>query len=280
MQRTDLRVPVEGGDLVGSVAGEGPPVLLLHGGPALDVGYLEPLVDELVTGYRVAWYQQRGLSPSTETGPHGVDQHVRDIESVLDSLGWDRAFIVGHSWGGFLVVAAADELPNRMLGAMAIDPLGAADQSTWPKFGENLETSIRPEDRPRYDALNAIPDEDVTLEETLDMLRLVWSGYYAEPSTAPAMPETRIGLASHLATWASIIEVQHQLAARIPGIGVPFTFAHGGGSPMPVIESSTCVDLLPDAELEVVEGAGHFIWYERPGAVRAALDRLAARTSC
>jgi pimeloyl-ACP methyl ester carboxylesterase len=254
--------------------------LLLHGGPALDVAFLEPLVDELVTGYRVAWYQQRGLSPSTETGPHGVDRHVRDIESVLDSLGWDRALVVGHSWGGFLVVAAAAELGDRMRGAMAIDPLGAADQSTWPKFGENMEASIRLTDRPRYDELNAIPDEDVTLGQTLDMLRFVWSGYYAEPSTAPAMPETtRIGLASHLATWASIIEVQPQLAARMPGIGVPFTFVHGGGSPMPVIESSASVDLLPDAQLEVVEGAGHFIWHERPGAVRAALDRLAARTS-
>jgi pimeloyl-ACP methyl ester carboxylesterase len=48
---------------------------------------------------------------------------------------------------------------------------------------------------------------------------------------------------------------------------------------MPVIQSSASVDLLPDAELEVVEGAGHFVWYQRPGAVRAALDRLAARTS-
>jgi proline iminopeptidase len=279
MLRTGLRIPVAGGDLIGWVAGEGPPVLLLHGGPALDVAILEPLVDELVTGYRVAWYQQRGLSPSTEMGPHGVDQHVRDIESVMDHLGWQRALVVGHSWGGFLVVAAAGELPDRMLGAMAIDPLGAADQSTWPGFGENLEASIRPEDRPRYDELNAIPDEGVTGDETLEMLRLLWSGYFADPSAAPAMPDTRIGLASHLATWSSITEVQPELAARMPGIEVPFTFVHGGGSPMPLIESSACVDLLPDAELEVVDGAGHFIWHERPGAIREALDRLAARTS-
>jgi pimeloyl-ACP methyl ester carboxylesterase len=279
MQRDDVRVPVEGGDLVGWVAGEGPPVLLLHGGPALDVAILDPLVAELVPGYRVAWYQQRGLSPSTEEGPHGVDQHVRDIESVLDSLGWDRALVVGHSWGGFLVVAAAAELGDRMRGAMAIDPLGAADQSTWPQFGESLEASIRPDDRPRYDQLNAIPDEDVTPAEALDMLRFVWSGYFADPSQAPAMPDTRIGLEAHLATWSSITEVQPELATRLPRIEVPFVFVHGGGSPMPVIESSAAVDLLPDGELEVVEGAGHFIWYERPGAVRAALDRLAARTS-
>jgi pimeloyl-ACP methyl ester carboxylesterase len=54
---------------------------------------------------------------------------------------------------------------------------------------------------------------------------------------------------------------------------------HGLSSPMPVIESSASVDRLPNAELVGVEGAGHFIWHERPGAVRAALDRLAGRTA-
>jgi hypothetical protein len=32
--------------------------------------------------------------------------------------------------------------------------------------------------------------------------------------------------------------------------------------------------VIPGAWIEVVEGAGHFIWVERPGAVRAALRRL------
>ena len=54
MNRTDLRVPALGGDLVGWVAGEGPPVLLLHGGPAMSGDYLDPLADELVPGFRVA----------------------------------------------------------------------------------------------------------------------------------------------------------------------------------------------------------------------------------
>ncbi len=69
--------------------------------------YLDPLAEELVTGYQVAWYQQRGIAPSTESGPHSVDQHVGDVAAVLDHLGWDHALVVGHSWGGFLVVAVA-----------------------------------------------------------------------------------------------------------------------------------------------------------------------------
>ena len=46
-------------------AGEGPPILLLHGGPGLGFDYLRDLADELAEENDVAWYQQRGLPPST-----------------------------------------------------------------------------------------------------------------------------------------------------------------------------------------------------------------------
>ncbi len=138
---------------------------------------------------------------------------------------------------------------------------------------------MRPEDRARFEELLAIPDEELTVEEALEAQRIVWPGYFADPATAPPMPDTLMRVDAFLETSASVDEVQPGLAAGLPGLHVPFAFVHGLGSPMPVIESSASVDLLPDAELEVVEGAGHFIWHERPGAVRAGLDRLAARTS-
>jgi pimeloyl-ACP methyl ester carboxylesterase len=241
--------------------------------------YLDPLAEELMSGYQVAWYQQRGIAPSTESGPHGVDQHVRDVAAVLDHLGWDHALVVGHSWGGFLVVAVASELAGRMRGAMAVDPLGTVDPTTWPQFDENLRNAVRPEDRARYEELLAIPDEVLTVEEALEAQLIVWPGYFADPASAPPMPDFLMRVDAYLETWASVEAVQPDLAARLPALAVPFTFIHGEGSPMPVVESSAAVELLPDAELEVVDGAGHFIWHERPGAVRAGLDRLAARTS-
>jgi proline iminopeptidase len=279
MQRTDLRIPVPGGDLIGWIAGEGPPVLLLHGGPAMSGDYLDLLADELVTGYQVAWYQQRGIAPSTASGPHSVDQHVEDVAAVLDHLGWDETLVVGHSWGGFLVVAVAARLGGRIRGAMAVDPLGTVDPSTWPQFQENLKNAVRPEDSARFEELLAIPDAEITAAQDEEGKRIAWPGYFADPATAPPMPDTLMRVDAFLETFASIQEVQPDLATGLPRLEVPFTFVHGGSSPMPTIESSASVDLLPDAELEVVEGAGHFIWHERPGAVRAALDRLAARTS-
>ena len=86
-------VPVSGGKLGGWVAGEGPPVLLLHGGPGLNYDYLDDLAGKLVDGFLVASYQQRGLEPSTLEGPFTIAQEVDDVAAVLDGLQWERALI-------------------------------------------------------------------------------------------------------------------------------------------------------------------------------------------
>jgi pimeloyl-ACP methyl ester carboxylesterase len=43
---------------------------------------------------------------------------------------------------------------------------------------------------------------------------------------------------------------------------------------MPVGASADAAERIPGAWVELVDGAGHFIWVEAPGAVRAALRRL------
>jgi pimeloyl-ACP methyl ester carboxylesterase len=66
------------------------------------------------------------------------------------------------------------------------------------------------------------------------------------------------------------------LEAGLSGIQVPVGFVHGSRSPMPVGSSTDAADRIPGAWVDVVEGAGHFVWVEAPGAVRASLRRLTA----
>ena len=47
-------------------------------------------------------------------------------------------------------------------------------------------------------------------------------------------------------------------------------------SPMPLTASTDAAERIPGAWVDVVEGAGHFIWVEAPGAVQATLRRLTA----
>ena len=74
----------------------------------------------------------------------------------------------------------------------------------------------------------------------------------------------------------SILADLPALEAGLPQIPFPVGFVHGSRSPMPVGASTDAADRIPGAWVDVVEGAGHFIWVEAPGAVRTALRRLTA----
>lgn len=272
-----FEAPADGGVLVGYLQGIGPRLLLVHGGPALSGDYLEGLAAELTDGFEVAWYQQRSLAPSVETGPFTVEQHVRDLVAVLDALEWPSAWLVGHSWGGHLVVAAAAAIPERVVGVVSVDPLGCVGDGRAAEFEQAMLDRTSPADRKRAQELDerAMRGEG-TPDDALESLRLVWPAYYADPLTAPPMPAIRMSLDGYAQTWASLVDGLPALEAALPSIGVPVHFVHGAMSPMPVTASTDTAARIPGATVDVIDRAGHFIWHERPGAVRAAIDRLAS----
>jgi pimeloyl-ACP methyl ester carboxylesterase len=266
----------DGGPLIaGRRAGSGPPVLLLHGGPGLGFEYLADLAYELAGENDVAWYQQRGLTPSTTDGPWSVPLDVDDARRVLDALGWDKSYVVGHSWGGQLALHVAEALPDRLLGVLAVDPLGSVGDGRWPEFDEEIFRRTPEELRPRARELDELSTKGEASEELArESMSIVWPAYFADPAAAPPMPELRFAVARGAAVGNSIFEELPALEAGLPGIRVPIGFVHGSRSPMPLGASSDASDRIPGAWLEVVDGAGHFIWVEAPGAVRDALRRL------
>jgi pimeloyl-ACP methyl ester carboxylesterase len=267
----------EGLQIAGLRAGDGPPVLLLHGGPGIGFDYLRDLADELAEENDVAWYQQRGQAPSAEGGPYTVATDVDDARRVLDALGWQQAYVVGHSWGGHLALHVAGAIPERLLGVLSVDPLGAVGDGRWPEFDQEIlrRTPEEVRDRAReIDELQTAGQADDAL--ALEGMRLVWPAYFADPERAPPMPELRIATERGAAMVQSILAELPVLEARLPLVRVPVGFVHGARSPMPIEASTDAAGRIPGAWIEVVDGAGHFVWVEAPGAVRAALRRLTA----
>lgn len=75
-----------------------PPVVMVHGGPGLP-DYLAPVAELIVDLSRVHRYDQRGIGGSPWDGEHTIARHVRDLELLLDVWGYDRAILIGHSFG-------------------------------------------------------------------------------------------------------------------------------------------------------------------------------------
>ena len=212
-------VDAEGVHLEGTLRGAGDRVLLLHGGPGLGVEYLEPLADELADGYAVATYQQRGIAPSQIDGPFAVGDHVADVVRVLDELGWERATLVGHSWGGHLALHVAAAAQERLTGVLAVDPLGAVDDGGMTAFAQELGERTPPEDRDRAAELDErVLRGEGTAEDDLESLRLYWPAYFSSREAAPPMPPLGMSTECYAQTAASISASCPGLERALPSI--------------------------------------------------------------
>ncbi len=107
------------GDLTFAVQdeGEGPAVLLLHGFPDSHALWRNQVPALVNAGYRVIAPDLRGFGDSSK--PVGVEKYgildiAGDVVGILDSLGVDRAHVVGHDWGAALAWAMAAFLPARV----------------------------------------------------------------------------------------------------------------------------------------------------------------------
>lgn len=273
-QRFD--VPVDGGAIVGMTIGSGPPVVLLHGGPGLS-DYLGSLDDEVGSGYRMHRYQQRGLAPSTLSGPFTVEKHVEDAVTVLDAVAPEGAYVIGHSWGGHLSMYLAAWHPERVRGLVVVDPLGAVGDGGESEMGRLMQERIPPETLARANELDerAMKGEG-SAGDAIEGLALVWPGYFAVPEAAPPMPPMAISLECYSSTWESIRGhfEKDTLAGLLPGLTMPTVFVLGAGSPIPPEHGLATAALVPGAKTEVHDGCGHFPWIERPGVVRSALDEV------
>jgi pimeloyl-ACP methyl ester carboxylesterase len=272
----EFLVPVPGGSITGWATGDGPPVLVLHGGPGLS-DYTAPLAAELADGFRVLRYQQRGLAPSVTSGPFSVDQHVADAMDVLDAAGADRAYVLGHSWGGHLAMHLAVRHPGRVLGLVIADPLGAVPDGGASEMGQNLSGRIRPELAARAQELDerAMAGEG-TPEEAMESVAIVWPGYFSSPDKAPPMPPLRLSVECYAETLASVQEHfgQRTLERSLPALTMPAVFVLGADSPIPPSYGAATAALIPGARVQVEENCGHFPWIEHPGSVRKALEQV------
>ncbi len=130
------RIATEHGEIALMQAGEGDPVLLLHGLGATKASFL-PTIAALAGSYRVIAIDLPGFGDSAKPVGAAYDPpfFAHAVAGVLDALGIERAHLVGNSMGGRVALEAGFEFPDRVgrLGAArplarlaARAPLGAA----------------------------------------------------------------------------------------------------------------------------------------------------------
>jgi len=84
--------------------GEGPPLILLHGGSSPQ--YWKPIVPRFAEDYTVIIPHRRGVGESGDAEEYSLDRGVEDLRAVIDAVD-GTPILFGHSFGGLLAVEAA-----------------------------------------------------------------------------------------------------------------------------------------------------------------------------
>ncbi|WP_152041114.1 alpha/beta fold hydrolase [Salinigranum salinum] len=88
--------------------GEGPPLILLHGGSSPQ--YWKPIVPRFAEDYTVIVPHRRGVGQSGNTVEYSLERGVEDVRAVIDAVD-GTPVLFGHSFGGLLAIETARTAP-------------------------------------------------------------------------------------------------------------------------------------------------------------------------
>ena len=287
---------------------DGKPALTVHGGPGAGAPR-QPTRAWDPDCYRVIRFDQRNCGRST---PHASDpsadmrlnttQHlIDDMERLRVHLGIDRWLLNGASWGVTLILAYAQQHPERVSAIIVpavtttspseIDWLYRGAGRFYPEAWDRFRDSV-PEDERDGDLLAAYsrlmenPDRAVREKAAADWLAWEDAVISGEPNGVPGMYSNReiddqiafVRICAHFFSnhaWLTedqLLRNAHKLA------GIPGVLVHGRHDMgCPVQTAWQLAKAWPDARLHIIEDSGHGGSDTMSQTTRAAIEEFKNR---
>jgi pimeloyl-ACP methyl ester carboxylesterase len=252
-------------------AGEGTPVVLVHGIPTSSALWRH--VVPLVHGARCLAFEMVGYGDSI---PQGLDRDISVAQQAsyllawLDELGIDRAAYVGHDLGGGVVQIAAVQEPERCAGLVITNGIA---YDSWPIPSVSAMQKLGP-------ALHRIPDMMIKpflatfyrrghddAEKAKEALAVYWPAY------------ARHGAAAALGRQVRSLRTRDTLdiARRLPELDVPARIVWGAADQFQKIEYGERLSWDLDAPITRIAEGKHWTPEDHPAEIAAALHDVLAQ---
>lgn len=236
-----------------------PTVVLVHGGPGVyDHAYFKPDFGRLAHHAQVVYLDLRGHGHSEwgRAADWTFEACADDIRAFCDALGIERPVVLGHSMGAPIVLLYGAQHPGHAAalvvqsGFARWDPLRMVEGFRRVAGDEVADIARR-----------SYAGEEVADEE--------WARVFA--AFGPRLPDQErkaqtpqnLELNVHGMELIRRLDIVEQLSA----VDVPTLVSVGELDPVtPIAAAEEVARALPDgiAELDMVEGAGHFTWLDAP----------------
>lgn len=252
--------------------GSGRPVVLIHGNPGSHHDYTFAVFERLIQSYYVVAFDRpgHGYSERHDSVHTTVEVQARIIHDALQLLAIEKPVLVGHSWGGSLVLAAAVAYGKDLSGIVLLAPAAypSVRVEWWsllprvPVLGEFVVNTLTPflgRAFVRKSLKQAYDPQDVQHD-------------YAERSAEMWMrPEHIRACAYDERTLAASLRV---LSEHYCDIEMPVVIVTGSGDRLldPNEHAYPLQKAIRNSRLVVLPDTGHQLPQTQPEAVMAAID--------
>lgn len=262
MLRIDDVTTSDGAALACWRAGEGPPVVLVHGG-GIDHRCFDPVIERLAARYTVFAYNRRGFAPSTDAGSYSLAREVDDLVELAAVVGGgERVAVVGYSYGGLTALQAITTRTAPFRAVLAYEPpLGVPGMI--PKSAEICALI----DEGRYEeALRLFIASTFLLPDKV-IVRMAQHPLWQE----------FVGFAPKLRRENDEVVASTLQAATGPVPPTRILVAAAGGSPAFHEVAALATRQIPGADIATVVGVPHFAVSSDPAAFVARVFEFCDR---
>lgn len=244
----------DGTDVAYWRSGQGPVVLIVHGGGNFH-GAWDPMLPFLEPSCTVVIIDRRGRGASGDTLPHAIEREIEDVAAVAEVLG--PLCVLGHSFGGPLALEAA--LSTQDISSLIL-------YEGWPDPDQDLK--VLPDFVVPMEALIAAGRYEESLEygetpEEIEKLRQdpQWSSWVDATATFPR--EVR----AYFQFWT----VNPADSGRWRDLHISILLLYGEQNPAFGRGAAHLAGSLADARIEMLPGQGHMAYAAAPGVLAAAV---------
>ena len=258
--------------------GSGIPVVMLHGRDGSLQEFTLSIFDKVTNNYEAITLDRPGYGYSECLDPDKLTTkgQARLINEALKKLEIEKPIMVGHSYGGAVMLQYLLDYPDQVSGAVSLGGVAYVDDPPDESFFA----------LPRFPIVGPL----VTNTVVIPFARPIARGIYEQAFCPAEAPERYINTISSLyirpvqftATayeLAAMYESVGKISLRYNEITVPVTIIFGSSDQMLdyVEDGQRLYKALPDARLIIVENAGHKMHHTHPDIVMDAIDQLAEK---
>ena len=255
------------------VVGDGPPLLVAHGGPGANHTLYRTL-DPLSEHRRIVFWDHRGhgASAALPDGPVDMADFADDAVRVADGLGIESFALFGHSFGGWVAQETALRHPDRV-GALV---LAGTTPGQLGRTESPDDDQGPPPPAEIADLMSQLPRNDAEMREIYRALGPFFlrgadtTAYDALVDSTNLSADSMVRVFEALGRWSSV--------DRLPQITCPTLVIAGRYDDFcSVQQHERIARRLVDPDLAVVDDAGHMLWIERPEVLDLIDEWLTAR---